>query len=65
MSFIIVTSTLHHLVLSYNLHSRFQKDPAFHTRFLEDWTTCGPTNLLGKEEDEILQEDVDRLDALR
>ena len=44
---------------------RFHKDPAFHTRFLEDWSTCGPANLLGLEEDEVRQEDRVRLDALR
>ena len=36
--------------------SRFHTDKKFAARFLADWETCGPVNLLGLARDSITQQ---------
>jgi len=45
--------------------TRFTKSPDFETKFLTDWTSCGPINFLGKEKDAVTEDDIAKVDTLR
>ena len=45
--------------------TRFIKDPEFVKHFFENWDTCAPINILGKESHLISEEDIEYVNNLR